>query len=94
MPHWSHPVAGLFLQAAVGHHEIGQQFVDRHVALDRQALVLGGALLAEMLFDFFARLDFSEVNGGVLIAIVTFHDGLSNSAALSFQRGAIHAWHD
>ena len=58
----------------MGHHEIRQQFVDGRMALDGQALILGGALFAEMLLDLFAVLDFGQMDRrGLLVAIVTLH---------------------
>jgi hypothetical protein len=70
----------LFLQTGMHHDEIGQKFVDGGVAFDGEAFTLGGAGLAEVLFDFLAVLDLSEMNGGGLIALVAFHAGSSKSA--------------
>src|SRR2546423_15263289 len=43
------------------------------MALHGQPFVLSCALFAEMLFNFLAALDFGQVDGGVLIAVITFH---------------------
>src|SRR5437764_2244066 len=57
----------------MGHHEIREQLVDRHVALNRQAFILRGALLAQMLLDLFAAFDFGEMNRRVFPAVITLH---------------------
>src|SRR5439155_11855603 len=59
-------------QAGISHHEVGQQLVDRGVALDRQPFILGGALLAQVLFDLLAVADLGQMNRRGLIAVVTF----------------------
>ena len=54
------------------HDEVRQQLVDRRVALDRQAFVLGGALLAEVLLDLLAVFDLGQVDGGGLLQLSHF----------------------
>jgi hypothetical protein len=43
------------------------------MALDRDAFHLGGAMLAQMLFDLLAVTDLGEVDGGRVFAIIAFH---------------------
>ena len=65
--------ADFLLQSRVLHDEIGQQLVDRHVALHRQPFVLGGTLLAKMFLDFLPAFDFGEMDRGGFIAVVALH---------------------
>lgn len=65
--------AGFLGQPGVGHHKIGQQFVDRRVPLDRNPLVLRGTLLAQMFFDLLTAFDLGEMNGRRFAAVVAFH---------------------
>ena len=57
----------------MGHDEIRQKLIDRHVAFNGQAFILSRTLFAQVLLDFLAALDFSQMHGRRLIAIVTFH---------------------
>ncbi len=65
--------ASLLGQAGVGHHKIGQQFVDRRVPFHRNPLVLRGTLLAQMFFDLLTAFDFGEMNGRRFAAVIAFH---------------------
>ncbi|HEY8748259.1 MAG TPA: hypothetical protein VIM11_09815 [Tepidisphaeraceae bacterium] len=64
---------GFFLKIRVLHDEVGQQLVNGHVAFDRQAFVLRGALLTQMFLDLFAAFDLGQMYGGGFIAVITLH---------------------
>src|SRR4051794_287511 len=83
--------AGLFGETGVGQDEVRQQLVDRSVALDREPLVLGSALLAEVLLDLLAVLDFGQVDGRGFVAVVTLHVRIARGRLLASPRSTQRA---